>query len=72
MNSHYAIIHLKAHFVLLERISLKKQIIIDEFFERQPSLEFINDLKMPVHTEASYNFSRTISEKGEVCVIYFI
>ncbi len=47
---------------------MKKQIVIDEFFTRQPSLEFVKDLKKPVHTEAPYRFCRTEAENGEVCV----
>ena len=39
---------------------------IDPFFERQPTIEFIENLKTPVHTAPPPNFGNGRAEKGEI------
>ena len=41
---------------------MKRQIVQDEFFDRQPPLEFVEYLKAPVHEKAPARFGRTAAE----------
>ena len=41
---------------------------IDRFFKEQPPIEFIEDLKSPVHAEPPLGFGRAKKEDGEVSV----
>ena len=47
---------------------MKRQIVQDEFFDRQPPLAFVEYLKAPVHTKRPARFGRTAAEEGEVSV----
>lgn len=47
---------------------MKRQIVQDEFFDRQPPLSFVEYLKAPVHTARPARFSRTAAEENEVSV----
>ena len=47
---------------------MKRQIVQDEFFDKQPPLSFVEYLKAPVHTARPARFSRTAAEEGEVSV----
>lgn len=41
---------------------------IDDFFEKQPSAKFIENLCCPIHMSKYKNFNRTLPRDGEVCV----
>ncbi len=41
---------------------------VDRFFEKQPPIAFIDDLRSPVHTKAPIGFGRTLIRAGEVCI----
>lgn len=47
---------------------MKRTIVQDEFFDRQPPLSFIEYLKAPVHAKRPVRFGRTTAEEGEVSV----
>ncbi len=47
---------------------MKRTAVRDEFFDKQPPLEFIEGLKAPVHTAPPALFSRTEPEEGEISV----
>ncbi|MBO5906684.1 MAG: hypothetical protein J6Q85_00835 [Clostridia bacterium] len=42
---------------------------IDPFFEKQPPIEFIESLKLPVHTAPPPNFKIGKGERGEICAL---
>ena len=41
---------------------------IDPFFNKQPPLSFVEELRAPVHTEKPIWFGRTMPKAGEICV----
>lgn len=45
---------------------MKRTVKIDPFFDRQPPLRFIDELKSPVHTEKPDFWNRKEARKGEV------
>ena len=47
---------------------MKRQIVQDEFFDKQPPLSFVEYLKAPVHAKRPARFDRTVAEEGEVSV----
>ena len=47
---------------------MKRKIVQDEFFDKQPPLSFVEYLKAPVHTSRPARFARTVAEEGEVSV----
>ena len=47
---------------------MKRQILKDEFFDRQPPLEFVEWLRRPVHENAPARFGRKEACKGEISV----
>ncbi len=44
---------------------MKRQVVQDEFFDRQPPLEFVELLKKPLHTAAPANFGKRKAHKDE-------
>ena len=53
---------------------MKRKIVQDEFFDKQPPLTFVEYLKKPVHQKPPSRFARTEAEEGEASVrgIYLI
>ena len=47
---------------------MKRQIVQDEFFDKQPPLTFVEYLKAPVHAQRPARFARTEAEEGEISV----
>ncbi len=47
---------------------MKRQTVQDEFFDRQPSLSFVEYLRSPVHAKRPARFARTEAEAGEAPV----
>ena len=39
---------------------------IDEFFDKQPDIKFVNMLSSPLHEHAPKRFGRTVTENGEI------
>lgn len=47
---------------------MKRQVVNDEFFDRQPPLEFVNLLRRPVHEHAPASFARKEARENEISV----
>ena len=41
---------------------------IDPFYDKQPPLLFVEELKQPIHTTKPEWFARTLPREGEACV----